>query len=87
MRADALAKRAALSKVDTRAFADRLARLGPELARVHDACAVSVFASIGDEVVTGPLIGALHEAGFGRPRPSWRKAAWTSPSRRPTLRS
>lgn len=64
MRADALAKRAAIPENEASAFAGRLARLGPDLARAHDARAVSAFATIGDEIDTGPLLAALHAAGF-----------------------
>jgi 5-formyltetrahydrofolate cyclo-ligase len=64
LRARALSIRAAVPKAEADAFATRLARLGPELARGHGAQAVSVFASIGDEVRTAPLLASLDAAGF-----------------------
>lgn len=63
-RTEALALRAKISPAEADAFAQRLARIGPELARAHNANAVSAFASIGDEIATGPLLAALHAAGF-----------------------
>ena len=63
-RTAALAVRAAIPPAEAEAFARRLARIGPELARAHDAKAVSAFASIGDEIATGPLLAALDAAGF-----------------------
>ena len=63
-RTAALALRAAIPPAEAAAFARRLARIGPELARAHAAKAVSAFASIGDEIATGPLLAALDEAGF-----------------------
>jgi 5-formyltetrahydrofolate cyclo-ligase len=63
-RTEALALRAKISPAEADAFAQRLARIGPELARAHGANAVSAFASIGDEIATGPLLAALHAAGF-----------------------
>ncbi len=63
LRAVGLAHRAAVQPVAAKAFAERLARLGPELARAHGASAVSAYAAIGDEVPTEPLLQALHEAG------------------------
>ena len=63
-RAAALALRAAIPPAGAEAFADRLARLGPELARAHGATTISAFASIGDEIATGPVLAALHAAGF-----------------------
>jgi 5-formyltetrahydrofolate cyclo-ligase len=63
-RTEALALRAKISPAEADAFAQRLARIGPELARAHGATAVSAFASIGDEIATGPLLAALHAAGF-----------------------
>ncbi len=64
MRAAGLDHRAGIPREAADAFAARLARLGPELARAHGAAAVSAYASIGDEVGTAPLLAALHEAGF-----------------------
>lgn len=63
-RTEALALRAKISPAEADAFAQRLARIGPELARAHGANAVSAFASIGDEIATGPMLAALHAAGF-----------------------
>lgn len=63
-RTEALALRAKISPAEADAFAQRLARIGPELARAHNANAVSAFASIGDEIATGPMLAALHAAGF-----------------------
>ena len=63
-RTKALALRAAIPAAEADAFARRLARIGPELARANGATAVSAFASIGDEIATGPLLAALAEAGF-----------------------
>ena len=64
VRADALAIRAGMSPDKAAAFASRLARLGPDLARGQGAKVVSVFWSIGSEIPTLPLLRALHEAGF-----------------------
>ena len=64
LRRTALGLRADTPADVAQAFSTRLARLGPELARAHDARVVSVFASIGDEIATAPLLAALHEAGF-----------------------
>ena len=64
LRAAGLARRAEISPDAAAAFAERLARLGPNLARAQAAAVVSVFSSIGDEVATVPLMRALHEAGF-----------------------
>ena len=63
-RAAALALRAAVTDDVAAAFAARLARLGPDMARGHGARFVSAFASIGDEIATHPLMQALHAAGF-----------------------
>jgi 5-formyltetrahydrofolate cyclo-ligase len=63
-RTKALALRAAIPPAEADAFARRLARIGPELARAQGATVVSAFASIGDEIATGPLLAALAEAGF-----------------------
>ena len=63
-RTTALAHRAAISPAEADAFARRLARIGPELARAHGATTVSAYASIGDEIATGPLLAALDDAGF-----------------------
>ena len=63
-RTTALAHRAAISPDEADAFARRLARIGPELARAHGATTVSAYASIGDEIATGPLLAALDDAGF-----------------------
>lgn len=64
LRAAAFATRAGISEEVAAAFAQRLAKIGPELARAHGAKVVSVFWSIGDEVPTQPLVAALHAAGF-----------------------
>jgi len=64
IRAAALALRADIPPHEAEAFARRLARIGPELARGHGAKVVSAFATIGDEIPTAPLIEALHAAGF-----------------------
>ena len=63
-RSEALALRARTTADDAEAFARRLARIGPELARAQGAKCVSAFASIGDEIATGPLLAALAEAGL-----------------------
>ncbi len=57
MRADAFAKRAAISDAEARTFADKLARLGPDLARAQDARVVSAFASIGNAIAAGLMGG------------------------------
>ena len=64
VRADALALRSTIPATEAAAFAARLARLGPDLARAQGATVISVFASIGDEIATGPLLAALDAAGF-----------------------
>ena len=64
LRAESLAVRAGIDPATATTFAQRLARLGPELAAGHGAGAVSVFWSIGDELPTHPLCTALHAAGL-----------------------
>ncbi len=64
LRDQAFAIRAGIGAEEARAFARRLARIGPDLARGHGAKVVSVFSSIGDEIQTTPLIEALDAAGF-----------------------
>ena len=64
LRADGLARRAAVPAAAAIAFAARLARVGPGLALAHKADSVSAFWSIGDEVGTEPLVRALDAAGF-----------------------
>lgn len=64
LRTAALGRRAAIPGERAEVFAARLARIGPELARAHGGRTVSAFSSFGDEVPTGPLIRALHDAGF-----------------------
>lgn len=64
IRADAFAARARVTPAEADAFAQRLARLGPDLARGHGARIVSVFWSIGDELPTHALVAALDAAGF-----------------------
>ena len=63
LRATGLDRRAAVTREAAAAFAARLARLGPDLARAHGATAASAYAAIGDEVDTAPLLAALHAAG------------------------
>ena len=64
MRAESLAVRAGIDPATATTFAQRLARLGPELAAGHGARSVSVFWSIGDELPTHPLCTALDAAGL-----------------------
>ena len=66
LRAAALAARAAVSAGTAEAFGQRLARLGPQLARgaAGDGAAVAPYWAIGHEAPTRPLMAALHEAGF-----------------------
>ncbi len=68
LRAAALAARAAIPDGTAEAFGQRLARLGPRLARgaVGDApdAVVAPYWAIGHEVPTRSLMAALHEAGF-----------------------
>jgi 5-formyltetrahydrofolate cyclo-ligase len=64
VRAAALALRAAIPQNQAEAFSQRLAALGPRLAKGHGGRVVSVFWSIGDEIQTRPLIEALDAAGF-----------------------
>lgn len=64
LREASLALRANISKERAAAFATRLARLGPDLARGHGAKSVSAFWSIGDEIPTRAMVKALHDAGF-----------------------
>ena len=64
LRTAALAARAIVPKVTTEAFGRRLARLGPQLVQGAGGGIVAVYAAIGDEVPTRPLMDALHEAGF-----------------------
>ena len=64
LRAEALQQRAKIAPDVASAFARRLERLGPELARARGARSVSAYWSIGDEIPTEPLIRALHAAGF-----------------------
>ena len=64
LRAASLAARSAIPREEAAAFAQRLAVLGPDLARGHGADVVSAFAPIGDEIDTWPLMRALDAAGF-----------------------
>ena len=64
LRAESLAKRAAVSAPAAAAFAQRLADLGPELAKGQCARVVSAYAAIGEEIDTFPLLHALDAAGF-----------------------
>ena len=64
LRSAGLAHRAGVTPEAAAAFAARLARLGPEIARAHGASAVSAYAAIGDEVATSPLLAALHAEGI-----------------------
>ena len=64
LRAESLAKRAAIPGAVAEAFAQRLARLGPDLAKGHGARVVSAYAAIGEEIDTFPLLRALDAAGF-----------------------
>jgi len=72
VRAAALAQRSAVTSGRAADIATRLADLGPKLAREHGArvarahgtTVVAAFWSIGDEIVTLPLIEALDAAGF-----------------------
>ena len=64
LRSASLRIRAGITPQAAAAFAERLAKIGPELARAHDAQTVSAFFSIGDEPPTLPLLHALHGAGF-----------------------
>ena len=64
MRAVLCARRSAVPVAAAAAFATRLAEIGPQLSREHQAAVVSAYWSIGDEVVTPPLLEALETAGF-----------------------
>ena len=64
LRAESLAKRAAIPGALATGFAKRLAYLGPQLATGHGAHVVSAYAAIGDEIDTLPLLHALDAAGF-----------------------
>ena len=64
MRISALERRGSVSPEVVAAFAARLARLGPELARAHAAQTVAAFWPIGNEVPTQPLVHALYADGF-----------------------
>ena len=64
VRAAALALRAKIPAAEAEAFGARLGRLGPDLARAHEASVVSVFWSFNGEMPTRPLIEALCVAGF-----------------------
>jgi 5-formyltetrahydrofolate cyclo-ligase len=64
MRAASLAARAAVTTEVAADFAMRLADLGPALAREHHASVVSAYWSIGDEILTLPLLEALDAAGL-----------------------
>ena len=59
LRAASLALRAAVDPAVSASFAQRLARLGPELAAGHAAGSVSVFWSIKDELPTHLLCAAF----------------------------
>ena len=63
LRAEGLAGRARVPPEAAAAYAARLARLGPGLARAHGALAVAAFWAVGDEPPTAPLLAALHDAG------------------------
>lgn len=64
LRQEAKAKRAAIPRERRLAFGERLAGVGPQLAKAAEARVVGVFSSFGDEAPTGRLIAALREAGF-----------------------
>ncbi|WP_158808847.1 5-formyltetrahydrofolate cyclo-ligase [Beijerinckia sp. L45] len=64
MRAASLAARSAVTTEVAADFATRLADMGPALAREHNAKVVSAYWSIGDEILTLPLLEALAAAGF-----------------------
>lgn len=64
VRAATLAARGAVPPQEATAFALRLAAIGPELAREHQAQVVSAYWPIGEEVSTLPLLHALDVAGF-----------------------
>jgi 5-formyltetrahydrofolate cyclo-ligase len=64
MRAASLAARGAVATDVAADFATRLADMGPTLAREHNATVVSAYWSIGDEILTLPLLEALAAAGF-----------------------
>ena len=64
MRAASLAARGAVTTEVAADFATRLADMGPSLARDHHAKVVSAYWSIGDEILTLPLLEALAAAGF-----------------------
>ena len=63
LRAETLAARGAVGSEAAVRFADRLAVFGARLAREHGALVASAYWAIGDEVVTLPLLRALHAAG------------------------
>jgi 5-formyltetrahydrofolate cyclo-ligase len=63
LRAASLAVRGAVTTDLAADFAARLADMGPTLAREHHAAVVSAYWSIGDEILTLPLLEALAAAG------------------------
>lgn len=69
LRREAKAKRAAIPRERRLAFGERLAALGPQLAKAAGAQVVGVFSAFGDEAPTGRLIAALREAGFATALP------------------
>ena len=69
VRAAALALRGAVTTDTAADFAARLADLGPGFARSHDAAVVAAYWSIGDEILTLPLLEALDAAGFATALP------------------
>ena len=64
LRAASLERRARIAPDVAAAFAERLAKLGPEFARAHGAGSVSAYWPIAGEIPTQPLVQALHAAGF-----------------------
>ena len=64
MRAASLAARGTVTTDLAADFAARLADMGPALAREHRATVVSAYWSIGDEILTLPLLEALAAAGL-----------------------
>lgn len=69
LRQEAKARRATIPREARLAFGERLAGIGPELARAAEARIVGVFSAFGDEVPTGRLIAALAAAGFATALP------------------
>ncbi len=69
LRKESLARRELITPDESRAFGERLAQVGANLAAERQVSTVSAFASIGSEPPTAPLLAALAKLGIGTALP------------------